>query len=321
METPARNSRFSTKPTKTRQGKTAKVQRLSECDTAVCTVQARYPLIDPEHIGALTGFSAESIKDRLNILKRDPNNFVALSLEQRNNPSGNLTSRLFYENTPKAEAYLSSLGFTPFRRADSSPFGHQVMTHRILASFEIGVNADKRVVPLWPEDLIASEKTPEKTRNAKHPFQIPVSYTYKDKRYDTAVRPDAKVFGFNRTHFERGRFIFIALEVDCGNEPVQAKNYERTHIARKFIEYDAIIEQEIHKSHFGIPNLYPMFITTSPLRQRSFMDCLASLSLKNNKYFAFSWRPDTYSRTYAPATGHMFTRQYERVGHEPLSLI
>ena len=93
-------------------------------------------------------------------------------------------------------------------------------------------------------------------------------------------------------------------------------------IAKKFCAYLAIAEQGLHRSHFGFPNFFVPFITTSSARMRSMMELLARLpDGRGSKILLFKTFPSFTAAEKPPApSGHMLTEPWQRVGFPPLCL-
>jgi hypothetical protein len=321
-----RSSRFSTAPVKRPNGSIIKVEQPTACDAAVIKALAHYHFLDHEYLAALTDFSAGHIQDRFQYLRSKPNEWIQLVDEQADNPLSSLRSKLHYQLTRKGRGYAELQGVVPFYRClRSTSFAHDLIANQVMASFEIGIIEDTTVEPRWPEDILSYEKTPEATRNALHPFQIPVTYEWAGGTVTSAVRPDAKVFGFNRTALPRGRFIFCALEVDCATEPLKSKDFERSGIRRKAVEYLEILRQEIYRSHFGFPNLFILFVATTESRKNSLMDAIERASDERKckhllRYFAFKTHPHLYSQERPRPTDHMLTEPWKRIRCDDLWL-
>jgi hypothetical protein len=82
-----------------------------------------------------------------------------------------------------------------------------------------------------------------------------------------------------------------------------------------------IAREGIHRSHFGFPNFFIPFITTSEPRMRSMMQLVERLTDgRGSKILLFKTFPSFTSAERAPANGHMLTAPWKRVGFPPLSL-
>ena len=86
--------------------------------------------------------------------------------------------------------------------------------------------------------------------------------------------------------------------------------------------YLAVAEQGLHRSHFGFPNFFVPFITTSSARMRSMMELLDRLTDGHgSKFLLFKTFPSFTAAERPPApSGHMLTEPWQRVGFPPFSL-
>ena len=115
---------------------------------------------------------------------------------------------------------------------------------------------------------------------------------------------------------------FPGIEADCASEPIDAGDTARSSIAKKLAAYMAIADQGLHRSHFGFPNFFVPFITTTTARQQSMMELLDRMTARRgSKIVLFKTFPSFTSPERAPAAGgHMLTEPWQRVGHPPLRL-
>ena len=190
-----------------------------------------------------------------------------------------------------------------------------------MASFELGArNACNARLISWQE-ILASGKIPERTRGLSQPAQVPVTVTFQDEQRAMTVCADAQPFGIERTGGgKRWYFFFPGIEADCGTEPIESYDLDRTSIYRKFRAYQAIAEQELYASHFGFPNFFVPIITTTDIRMRSMMRLLEKITEgRGSKMFLFKSFPPHISTDEAPRSpGHMFADPWDRAGHPPL---
>jgi hypothetical protein len=152
---------------------------------------------------------------------------------------------------------------------------------------------------------------------------VPVSYTLRGESRTDQIIADARPFGLERMADRKRSFLFFpGVEADCGTEPVDATDPERSSIAKKFAAYLAIAEQGIHRSHFGFPNFFVPFITTTEARLNSMMALVERLTGKQgSKILLFKTFPTLTSPERPPAAGgHMLTEPWHRVGFPPLCL-
>ena len=77
------------------------------------------------------------------------------------------------------------------------------------------------------------------------------------------------------------------IEADCGTEPLDASDADRSSIAKKLAAYTAIAEQGIYRSHFGFPNFFVPVITSTNARMSSIMRLLEKMSGGGSKENVF----------------------------------
>ena len=82
--------------------------------------------------------------------------------------------------------------------------------------------------------------------------------------------PDG-LFGIEYTHEGTKAYRFFALEADRGTMPVARSNPNQTSFFGKVEAYREIIAGQIHKAHWGIPNLLVLTVTTSEARMTDIM--------------------------------------------------
>ena len=142
------------------------------------------------------------------------------------------------------------------------------------------------------------------------------------EQHTVNLTADAQPFGLERAIDGRRSYLFFpGIEADCGTEPLDASDADRSSIAKKFAAYAAIAEQGIHSSHFGFPNFFVPVITSTNARMRS-MRLLEKMSGGGSKMFLFKTFPAFTSFDTPPkAGGHMLSEPWHRVGHSPLLLI
>lgn len=259
---------------------------------------------------------------RLNLLSRSPNLYINRPHQQRQNADANYR-RLIYELDDRGARILRERGLPCLPKTYHRNFAHEFMVCRIMASFEIAAKTDLSFRLITWQEIMASEKTPEATRNSSRPNWIPVSFSVRGEHHKAEMCADAQPFGIERAK-DGGRsfFFFPRVEADCGTEPVETSDFERSSIYKKFSAYRAIVEQGIHQSHFGFPNFFVPIITTTLTRMESMMRCLKRITAgRGSKMFLFKTFPAfTSFEPPPPATGHMLTEPWQRVGYEPFRL-
>lgn len=73
---------------------------------------------------------------------------------------------------------------------------------------------------------------------------------------------------------QTGYRFFPGVETDTGTEPLQTYDIERSSISRKFLAYLSIENNRTYHPHFGFPNMFVPFVTTTVTRMRSMMALL-----------------------------------------------
>jgi hypothetical protein len=135
---------------------------------------------------------------------------------------------------------------------------------------------------------------------------------------------DAQPFGLERMiGGEHSYLFFPGIEADCGTEPLDASDADRSSIAKKFAAYTAVAEQGIYHSHFGFPNFLVPIITSSNARMHSMMRLLEKMTEgRGSKMFLFKAFPAFTAFDTPPKAGdHMLCEPWHRVRHAPLLLI
>ena len=198
------------------------------------------------------------------------------------------------------------------------------MVSEITASIELGTRerGHVRLIP-WQE-ILANEHTPRSTRKSPSPASIPVAFSMRGEPHAVNLTADAQPFGLERKiGGEHSYLFFPGIEADCGTEPLDASDADRSSIAKKFAAYIAVAEQGIYRSHFGFPNFFVPFIASTNARMHSMMRLLEKMTDgRGSKMFLFKTFPAFTTFDPPPkAGGHMLCEPWQRVGHAPLLLI
>lgn len=317
----SRNSRWSRDPVRDRNGAPRTVSP-TERDVAVFRLLSRYRYLPSDYIHAFVGGNAKALIHRLNLLCRKPNLYLSRPHQQRQNADANYRP-LIYQLDERGAAVLRDRGLPFLSKSHHHNFAHELMVAQIMASIELGVRTDPATRLITWSEILADERTPAGTRESAAPAAIRVSYTLRGERRTDDVFADAFPFGLERLiDGTRSYLFFPGIEADCGSEPIDASNSERASIAKKFAAYIAIAEQNIHRSHFGFPNFFVPFITTTTARLDSMMTLLSRMTAgRGSKLLLFKVMPSfTSAARPAPASGHMLTEPWQRVGHPPFRL-
>ena len=294
MQKISRNSRWSRDPVKDRGGAPRAVAP-TERDVAIFQLLTRYRYLPSDYIHAFVGGNAKALLHRLNLLCRRPNLYLCRPQQQRQNADANYRP-LIYQLDERGARVLRERGLPFLSKSYHHNFAHELMVAQITASIELGVRADPTLrLITWPE-ILTDERTPLATREASTPAAIRVGYTLRSERRTDDVFADAFPFGLERRIDGALSYLFFpGIEADCGSEPIDASDSERASIAKKFAAYMAIAEQNIHRSHFGFPNFFVPFITTTTARLDSMLALLSRMTAgRGSKIMLFKVMPRVY---------------------------
>jgi hypothetical protein len=288
-------------------------------DIEIFKLLVRYRYLPGDYIHAFVGGNLKSLTRRLNLLSRKPNLYLARPHQQRGNASANHRP-LIYELDERGSRVLRENGLSFLPKSYHHNFAHELMVAQIMASVELGTKMNPHVRLIsWPE-ILASANTPLTTRESPAPASIPVTYSIRGQRDGKGLIADAQPFGLERVIDGNRTYLFFpGIEADCGTEPLDSNDPERSSIAGKFLGYTAVAEQRIYRSHFGFPNFFVPIIAATETRMRSMMRLLQKLTDgRGSKMFLFKTFPAFTSPEKPPEpSGHMLTEPWHRVGFDP----
>lgn len=313
MDARTRNSRWDREPKRDRSGEPF-VARLTEADIDIFKLLGRYRYLPSDYLAALTGRSLPALQVRLEILCRKPNCYISRPHQQRDNADAN-TRRLIYELDDKGGEELRRRALPYSRKKYLRNFAHELMACTISASFEIGTKTDPSIRIIGWHELVDSPQMPAGTKQLSNPQAIPYQ---RDGGHESA-ESDWRPFVIER-NFQSKSYIFVfGFEADCGTEPIDTADSERSAIRNKFAAYLTALEQDVPRSHFGATTFMVPFITTTEARMRSMIALLDRLRAGAlARRFLFKHIPAfTSFEKPAPATGHMLAEPWHRAGFEP----
>ena len=294
-QTRTRNSRWSRDPVTGRNGRALAVYP-TERDIEIFKLLTRFRYLPSHYIHAFVGGNQKGLIHRLNLLSRKPNLYLARPPQQRQCADANYRP-LTYALDERGARVLRERDFLVPLKSSRHNFIHEL--------------------------ILANPNTPAATPQLPIPNAIPVSYSFRGEIRSDHIIADARPFGLERTIDGKRSFLFFpGIEADCGTEPVDPTDPDRSSIAKKFAAYLAIAEQGIHRSHFGFPNFFVPFITTTSARLNSMMALVERLTgRQGSKILLFKTFPSLTSVDRPPPPGgHMLTAPWQRVGHPPLAL-
>ena len=318
----SRNSRWGDAPILDRDGK-AKVAFVTERDIErIFAPLARYRYLPADYLHALGGGSLDYLINRLALLARRPNAYLARPQQQRANASANCR-RQVYELAEKGVRLMHERGLIYQRPRAPASFAHELMTCELMASFELGVRDSGNRLITW-HDILQSKNLPDATRRSPKPFHIPVAAVIDSTSVSTHVVADGEPFGIGRLITGQATYFFCpGIEADCGTEPIDASDFQRSSLFKKFVLYLAVEAQGIHRTHFGFPNLYIPVVTTNAARLASMMRLLGRITGgAGSRHILFKTFPAFTAPGRPPApSGHMLADDWQRVGHPPFNFL
>jgi hypothetical protein len=321
VEKQTRNSRWTRDPVVGRAGSAVAVHP-TERDIEIFRLLSRYRYLPSDYIHAFIGGNEKALSHRLNLLSRKPNLYLSRPQQQRQCADANYR-RLIYELDDRGARALRDRGLSLLPKSYHRNFAHELMVAQITASIELGTLQSTNTRLITWREILASEHTPRATRVSDTPASIRVTYSLRGETLTGDIVADGRPFGLDRVIEGRRTYLFFpGIEADRGTEPIDASDAERASILKKFAAYTAIAEQNIHRSHFGFPNFFVPFVTTTAARLRSMTELLDRLTGgRGSKMFLFKTFPSFASAEKPPApSGHMLTMPWQRAGFPPLSL-
>lgn len=300
----------------------AVVTHLTDRDIEIFKLLARYRYLPSDYIHAFVGGGLKPLTRRLNSLSRKPNLYLRRPHQQRANANANHRP-LIYELDDRGRRVRGERGFPTPPKDHNQNFAHELMVAQIMASIELGTRDNPHIRLISWSEILASDNTPKATRESREPATIPITFSLRGERHTKSLTADARPFGLERViGGERSYLFFPGIEVDCGTEPLDTADLERSSIVKKFAAYTAVAEQGIFRSHFGFPNFFVPFIAATDTRMRSMMRFLEKFTGgRGSKMFLFKTFPTFTSPERPPhPAGHILTEPWHRAGFPSLCL-
>lgn len=292
--------------------------RITDDDIHIFKYLSRYRYLPSDYLGALSGRSLPPLQARLEILYRKPNCYINRPQQQRDNASAN-ARRIIYELDDKGADELRQRGVLCPRRKYLRNFAHELMTCTVGASFELGAKTSPNIRIIGWHELLDSPQMPVATKQLPNPQTLLWSGDGKQ----TEIVSDWRPFVIERNFATKSYFFVFGFEADCGTEPIDTADNDRSAIRNKFVAYLTALEHDIPQRHFGATTFMIPFITTTEARMRSMVSLLDRLKPGAfAKRFLFKHIPSfTSFEKPAPATGHMLTEPWYRSGFEPFHFL
>lgn len=198
---------------------------------------------------------------------------------------------------------------------------HDLGSSFIAASFKLGVMADSRLRYLTPQDILDHQYCPEMTRQAEHPFLIPVRYWH-GKYVETAKKHDWRPFGVSLplSDGKERKILFAGIEYDRDSEGNRTDDPARSSIERHLRMILALLDSG-YKDHFGTAKFFVPIVTTGPI-ERWKQTLLDLTNDRGSKHILFQTMPDWDTvQAFPKADGHMLMQKWHRAGHPDLDLL
>ena len=171
-----------------------------------------------------------------------------------------------YDLAPRAKIALAERGalarFVP-RRTD--PFLHQLMGACVGASLELGASHHGlRYIPR--EEILARQKGGESHGDANNPMAIKIG--------GRRLIPD-DLFGLE---YPGTGFRFFAVEIDRNTESIERKIQNQTSFGKKVVGYLDVLRNQTFRTHWGVPNLHILTVTTNATHAFNIIDYIRAQS-------------------------------------------
>ena len=256
-----------------------------------------------------------ALRYSIRVLKAKPNCYIKVCdqhVEERN-----LRRKVAYELDRRGIEHLRQSGKAVVDRSYVRNFTHAQLASHATASIETGIaDAENARLISWAE-ILKSEAMPATTKQLQSPAGLHTRYEAGGVTFEKTVRADSLPFGIElRVEEGRKKFRFFpGIEADMGTEPIAVTNFERTSIFAKFKAYLSIEAAAAYKTHFGFPNFFVPFLTTSASRMNAMMSELERITHGvGSKALVFK----VANQEGMP--GYLFAEPWARVGYDPIIL-
>lgn len=294
---------------------------ITERDLELLKLLSRYRYLRSNFLHAFLGGASEKrFKERLGHLYHDAR--LINRPEQQWQFANCRYMPAVYELDEAGARVLRDCGqdFVPARAIrPSRQFAHALMVSEALASIEVGARVSRGLRFISDQEILS--KAPERTRDAKYPFELPVSIGClgaggKAQRAEFKLVPDA-VFGLE---YPGKTYRFFALEADRNTMPCARSDLRQSSFLKKLVAYRALATEKTYKSYWGIPNLLVLTVTTSEQHMGNLMAVLKE-TIGGSAMFLFKAAPEFGNLLRAATPDRTLLAQtWYRVGHEPTSI-
>lgn len=316
LQTRERLSRFNDSPALDARGNPIAIQ-LTARDLTIFSLLARYRYLRSNVLHALVGGNYAALKHRLKLLCRKPNAYLHKPPSQFNYFNAHCR-HLIHELTERAEKELRRRGVAvpSDRLGDERLFAHSMMINDTLASLELGGRPGRIV---WWDEI---------ARHPQFPSDAPRKLRVKIRKlYPTSGNVHHAEFDYtNDSHGvfaidDSGPYQFFSLEAEHSNR-VDCGNLHQVSFLKKFLAISHIMEHELYKRHWGLPNLRHLVVAPSQAR----IDTMKKLILRETEnkgasYVLFREIPvmDDLDPQFRPMP-ELYTGLWQRAGYPEITL-
>jgi len=212
---------------------------------------------------------------------------------------------LVYDLTDAGRQVLSEAGqldrYAPPR---TDHFLHRIMGASISASVEL-LARERGIAFIPTEHILSHPKCPESTRSSPNPLAIPIPGVL------GSLIPD-NLFGFR---YPGDGYRFFAVEIDRNSESIERKTSTQNAFAKKVRGYHELFRSRAFESHWGVPNLLVLTVTTNSTHMFNILRYLTNLADPLSERFLFKAEPvfGVNWRVMRETLAHLFT-PWERTG-------
>lgn len=200
-----------------------------------------------------------------------------------------------YDLAPRAKALLSERTPGWRRGVRNDPFLHQLMQACVGASLELAAR-ERGLTYISTADILAHERCPQTTRDLPNPLAIPTPGRGDRK----AIVPD-DLFGLR--YGDEG-YRFFAVEIDRNTESIERRDPGQNSFGQKLTGYAEILSTRAFASHFGLPNLHVLTVTTNAVHAANIIDYIRRRidNAQVAERFAFTTEPSFGANWRVPRT-------------------
>lgn len=266
--------------------------------------QLRYKYLPSNWIHAFVGGNWTGLRKRLARMKREPECYLLRPKQQDFSENARYKHDV-YTRSDAGARYLGTSNSSKVYK--DREYAHDLLCDLVDASIELGVRADPSLRLLTWADLATHPNVPARTRNAAHPFRIPLGVQQHGK--DLVLEPDGRPVIIEKS--DNGVFrknLYLLKEIDLNTEPLSSSN-DRASWQRKFERYKIFFDNKLYATHYGFSSCLVLVVTTSEQRLR------ALLAMQPPAYFLFRVEPNHARAAHFPApSGSMVTEPWRRAG-------